>query len=81
MGSVCHRYMGIPLYVKLIWCSIFPEIYAQLEEGVWGQSAIGISALLYLWNLFGVVVFQRAMLNWRRGWGQSVIGICPFCYM
>ena len=24
----------ILLYVKLIWCSGFPEIYAKLEEGV-----------------------------------------------
>ena len=26
--------MCILLYVKLIWCSGFPEIYAQLEKGV-----------------------------------------------
>ena len=26
--------MCILLYVKLIWCSCFPEIYAQLEEGL-----------------------------------------------
>ena len=34
VGSVSHGYMCILLYVKLIWCSGFPEIYAQLEEGV-----------------------------------------------
>ena len=45
MGSVCHGYMCILLYVELIWCSGFPEIYAQLEEGGgWGQSAMGICA-------------------------------------
>ena len=33
MGSVCHGYMCILLYGKLIQCSGFPEIYAQLEEG------------------------------------------------
>ena len=32
MGSVCHGYMCILLYVKLIQCSGFPEIYARLEE-------------------------------------------------
>ena len=32
MGSVCHGYMCILLYVTLIWCSGFPEIYGQLEE-------------------------------------------------
>ena len=34
MGSVCHGYMCILLYMKLNRCSGFPEIYAQLEEGV-----------------------------------------------
>ena len=34
MGSVCHGYMYILFYVKLIGYSGFPEIYAQLEEGV-----------------------------------------------
>ena len=32
--SVCNGYMCILLYVQLIWCSGFPEIYAGLEEGV-----------------------------------------------
>ena len=32
MGSVCHGYIWMLLYMKLIWCSGFPEIYAQLEE-------------------------------------------------
>ena len=45
MGSVCHGYMHI-LYVKRIWCSGFPEIYVQLEEG--GQSAMGICASFYM---------------------------------
>ena len=26
--------MCILLYMKVIWCSGFPEIYVQLEEGV-----------------------------------------------
>ena len=47
MGSICHGYMCIVLYMKLIWCNGFPEIYASLEEG-WGQSAMGICALCYI---------------------------------
>ena len=39
MGSICHGYMCILLHMKLMWCSGFPEIYAQLEEGC-GQSAM-----------------------------------------
>ena len=34
VGSVCHGYMCILLFMKLIWHSGFPEIYAQLEQGV-----------------------------------------------
>ena len=33
VGSICHGYMCILLSVTLIWCSGFPEVYAQLEEG------------------------------------------------
>ena len=62
--SVCHEYMCLLLYMKLTRCNGFPEIYAQLEEG--GQSTMGICAFWYIWNSFGVVVFQRSMLNWRR---------------
>ena len=39
------------IYMKLICCNGFPEIYAHLEEGGWGQSAIGICALcLYIYE-------------------------------
>ena len=27
------------------------------------------------------MVFQRSMVNWRRGWGQSAIGRCALCYI
>ena len=33
LESVCHGYMYILLYMKLIWCSGFPEIYGQLRGG------------------------------------------------
>ena len=33
MGSICHGYMCIVLYMKHIWCNDFPDINAQLEEG------------------------------------------------
>ena len=39
--------------MKLIWCSGFPEIYAQLE---------GVQSVCH-----GVVVYKRSMLDWRRG--------------
>ena len=44
MGSICYGYICIVLYMKLIWCNGFPDMYAQLEE-VWGQSAMCICAI------------------------------------
>ena len=32
-------------------------------------------------NFFGVVVLHRSMVDWRRGWGKSAMGICAFFYM
>ena len=34
MGSVFHGYMCILLYVKLMWCSGFPEMYAEYGQYV-----------------------------------------------
>ena len=45
VGSVCHGYMGILLYVKLIVCSSFPEMYAGLERGM---SAFSICSFFYM---------------------------------
>ena len=51
MGSVCHGYICILLYVKLIWCSGFSEIYAQLEEWV-GSVCHGYICILQYMKLF-----------------------------
>ena len=29
----------------------------------------------------GVALFKASMLDWRRGWGQSALGICALCYI
>ena len=49
-------------------CSSIPYIYCQLEESI---SAQNICAFCYMLNIFGVVVYHRPMVNWRRGY------ICP----
>ena len=36
---------------------------------------------IYICNIFGVMVFHRSMLNWRRGGAQSALGICALCYI
>ena len=43
--AICHGYICILLYMKLIWCNGFAQIYAQLG----GQSAIGICALFFIY--------------------------------
>ena len=82
MGSICHGYMCILLYMKLIWCSGFPEIYAHLEEGVGSvcHDDLGICAFYYICNCFGVVVLHRSIVNWR-GKVSVCTGICAFFYM
>ena len=57
--------MCILLYMKLIWCSGFPEIYAQLEERVGSvcQDDLGICALYYMCNCFGVVMLHRSIVD------------------
>ena len=65
--------------MKLIWCSGLPWMYVQLEEVGWGQSVMKLiqcSGLTWIsgqldegagvslsCKLFGVMVFQRSMLN------------------
>ena len=76
------------LYLKLILCNGFAEIYAQLE-GSGGQSAIGICAFFYIYiyrsamrcSKFGVLVFKASMLNWKGGGCQFAIGICALFYI
>ena len=64
MQSICHGYISILLYMKLIWCSGFAEICAQLEEG--GSVCpddLGICALYNMCNCFGVVVLHRSIVD------------------
>ena len=85
MGSICHGYMCIVLYIyiKLIWCNGFPKIYAHLVEGggvnlPW----VYVHCAIYILNLFGVMVFQRSLLNWRRWVGSTCHGyMCIVLYI
>ena len=45
-GSVCHGFICILLYMKLIGCTGVAEISGHLEMG--GLSAMGISAFFYM---------------------------------
>ena len=52
-----------------------------------GQSAMDICALFSIYRSgircakFGVAVFKISMLDWRRGWGQSAMGMCIVLYI
>ena len=41
---------------------------------------LSICAFCYMCNLFGVMVFQRSIVNWSMG-GRCIFSICVFCYM
>ena len=63
------RYMCILLYVKLICCSGIPSDLWLIGRGyIWPRY---MYILLYVKLTFGVVVFHRSMVNWRKGY------ICP----
>ena len=56
--------------------------------GGWGSICYGYMCIvLYTYRSiircakFGVVVFKVSMLDWRRVWGKSAIGICALCYI
>ena len=49
MGSVCHGYMCILLYMKLVFgLVVLHRSMAELERMEVGQSAMGICALCYI---------------------------------
>ena len=65
--------MFIVIYMKLLWCNGFPEMYAQLEEGVGSICHRYMYIVLYIYDLqvdltrsakFCVAVFKASMLDW-----------------
>ena len=81
VGSVCHGYMCILLYMKLMQCSDVVYYYGQLEE--W----CGVSLP---WVYVHSAIYDTYLMQWccidlwliRGGvCGQSAMGICAFCYI
>ena len=81
MQSVCHGNMCILLLVKLIQCTGFSEIYAQLVAKVGGSVCHGYKCILLYMKLFKVVVLQRSMLNWRKGGSVCHGYMCMLLYV
>ena len=61
-GSICHGYMCILLYVRLMGFNGVAWIYCQLAGG---PSVMGICAFCYIWNLFSVMVLHGSIVNWQ----------------
>ena len=75
MGSVCHGYMCILLYVKCIQCSGFPEIYAQLDGGRFEVSLpwVYVHSSICETIFDVVVVFQRSILRLEE---EGLASVC-----
>ena len=81
MGSICHGYMCIMLYMKLIWCHGFPKIYAGLEEEV-GSICHGYMCIVLYMKLIWHHGFPKTSAHLEEGgWGQSAMGRCALCYI
>ena len=74
-GYVWPGYMCIVLYWKLNWCSWALKPWVQF---VGGTSDLGICAVCYIGNWFGVIGFCTSGFDWG---GMSDLGICALCYM
>ena len=62
MGSVCHGYMCILLYMKLIWCSGFPGDLCLIGGRGLGSVCHGYICILLYFKLFSVVVLHRSVV-------------------
>ena len=72
--------MYIVLYMKLIWCNGFPEIYGSLEKGVGGSICYGYMCIVLYMKLIWCNDFPEIYAQLEEG-GQSAMGICALCYI
>ena len=79
MGSVCHGYMCILLYVKPFQCSVLHRSMVKWRNGR-GQSAMGKCSFCYMGNLRDIVLF-RHLCSIGGGGTSGPSGICAFFYM
>ena len=69
--QMCGQLEGVCLtlvYVHSAICETYMVLWYSLD--LWligGISALGRCAFCFMFNLFGVVVFHRSMISWRRG--------------
>ena len=76
-----HGYMCILLYVKIIQCSGFPEIFGGLEVGGGVSVKWDMCILLYV-TIIQFSHFPQIYAQLEEGgWGQSAMGIHAFCYI
>ena len=77
LGAICHGYICILLYVKLIGCNGVAWIYGQLQgEGYICHGYMCILLYVKLLGCNGV-----AWIYGQLEVGPSAMGICAFFYM
>ena len=82
---------GVNLPLVYVHCAIYKTYlvswFSRHLCSIWGVGGranlpyVYVHCAIYTWNLFGIMLFQTSMLDWRREWGQSAMGICPLCYI
>ena len=79
VGSICHGYICIVLYMKCMWCNGFPDTYARLEEGV-GQSAmVYVHCAIYICETYLVSWFSKDLCLIGGGGGINLPWIYVHC--
>ena len=66
MGSVCHSYMCILLYMTLMQCNGVAQIYGQLEERV-GSVCHGYMCILLYVNFIWCSGFPEIYAQLKEG--------------
>ena len=71
VGQMYPKYMGILLYMKLIWCNHTPQVYCQLETG--GQMCSQyMSIVLYVKLIWCKGIPQ---ISCQLEWGVDVFSV------
>ena len=78
LGLICHGYMCIVLYMKLIWCNGFPETCAHLEEGV-GSICHGYMCIVLYMKPFWCDGFPEICAHLEEGVGVDLLQVYVHC--
>ena len=80
MGSICHGYICIVLYMKCIWCNGFPDIYC-LNGGGGGVNLpwVYVHCAIYIYETYLLLWFSRDLCLIGGGGGINLPWIYVYC--